>query len=190
MRISTLGSGTGERMADAQVLLQVRPVRARPQTMAGLAWWRFARHRMAVVGLVVVALLAAASALAPWLSPYDPDKPQLQLQLRAPSPVHPLGTDDLGRDLLTRIMYGGRISLSIGILAMGLADWMGRPGGAAPGYSGGAIDNGLLRFTNLMLSIPPLFCLTTLPLLLRSFPVPFWRGECSPSCWRLPCCLG
>src|SRR5437867_7522407 len=81
MRISTLGSGTGERMADAQVLLQVRPVRARPQTMAGLAWWRFARHRMAVVGLLVVALLAAASALAPWLSPYDPDKPHLQLQL-------------------------------------------------------------------------------------------------------------
>src|SRR5205823_10466564 len=87
----------------------------------GLAWWRFARHRMAVVGLLVVAVLGAASALAPWVSPYDPDKPQLQLQLGAPSLVHPMGTDDLGRDLLTRIMYGGRISLSIGILAMALA---------------------------------------------------------------------
>src|SRR5437667_390924 len=97
MRISTLGSGTGERMADAQVLLQVRPARARPQTMAGLAWWRFARHRMAVVGLLVVVVLGAASALAPWVSPYDPDKPHLQLQLGAPSLVHPMGTDDLGR---------------------------------------------------------------------------------------------
>ena len=176
MRISTLASGTGERMADAQVLLQVRPVRARPQTMAGLAWWRFARHRMAVVGLLVVALLAAASALAPWLSPYDPDKPKLQLQLRAPSPVHPLGTDDLGRDLLTRIMYGGRISLSIGILAMALAVLIGTAVGAAAGYYGGAIDNGLMRFTDLMLSIPALFLLIILTLLLRSFPVPFLRG--------------
>src|SRR5437899_12890449 len=150
MRISPLASGTGERMADAQVLLQVRPVRARPQTMAGLAWWRFARHRMAVVGLLVVALLAAASALAPWLSPYDPDKPQLQLQLRVPSPVHPLGTDDLGRPILTRIMYGGRISLSIGILAMALAVVIGTAVGAADGYYGWAIDNVLKRLNELL----------------------------------------
>ena len=142
----------------------------------GLAWWRFARHRMAVVGLLVVALLAVASALAPWLSPYDPDRPQLQVQLRAPSPVHPLGTDDLGRDLLTRIMYGGRISLSIGILAMALAVLIGTAVGAAAGYYGGAIDNVLMRFTDLMLSIPALFLLIILILLLRSFPVPFLRG--------------
>src|SRR5205809_1117802 len=110
MRISTLGSGTGERMADAQVLLQVRPVRARPQTMAGLAWWRFARTRLAVLGLLVVPLLAAAWALAPGPWQYDRDKRHLHLQQRAPWPFTPLGTDDLGRDLLTRIMYGGRIS--------------------------------------------------------------------------------
>ncbi|TMJ10975.1 MAG: hypothetical protein E6G98_06290, partial [Bacillati bacterium ANGP1] len=106
----------------------------------GLAWWRFARHRMAVVGLLVVAVLGAASALAPWVSPYDPDKPQLQLQLGAPSLVHPMGTDDLGRDLLTRIMYGGRISLSIGILAMALAVLLGTAVGALAGYYGGATD--------------------------------------------------
>ncbi len=131
---------------------------------------------MAVVGLLVVALLAAASALAPWLSPYDPDKPQLQLQLGAPSLVHPMGTDDLGRDLLTRIMYGGRISLSIGILAMALAVLLGTAVGALAGYYGGATDNLLMRFTDLMLSIPALFLLIILILLLRSFPVPFLRG--------------
>src|SRR2546427_9930845 len=88
--------------------------RVRPQTMAGLAWWRFTRHRMAVAGLLVVAVLGAASALASWVSPYDPDKPDLQLQLRAPSPVHLLGSDGLGGDLLTRILYGGPVFVGIG----------------------------------------------------------------------------
>ncbi len=91
-------------MADISVLPRIRPVRTRPQTMAAMVWWRFSRHRMAVAGLLVVAVLGATSALAPWLSPYDPDKPQLKFQLNAPSPGHPLGTDDLGRDLLTRIL--------------------------------------------------------------------------------------
>src|SRR5207245_4142461 len=168
MRISTLGSGTGERMADAQVLLQVRPARARPQTMAGLAWWRFARHRMAVVGLLVVAVLGAASALAPWVSPYDPDKPQLQLQLGAPSLVHPMGTDDLGRDLLTRIMYGGRISLSIGILAMALAVLIGTAVGAAAGYYGGAIEQGMMRVTIFIMAIQYLFLFIILYILQQS----------------------
>src|SRR5881296_2194792 len=177
------GRGSGVRTGTALVVDRTpdtQPLtpsfRARPQTMAGLAWWRFARHRMAVVGLLVVVVLGAASALAPWVSPYDPDKPHLQLQLGAPSLVHPMGTDDLGRDLLTRIMYGGRISLSIGILAMALAVLLGTAVGALAGYYGGATDNLLMRFTDLMLSIPALFLLIILILLLRSFPVPFLRG--------------
>src|SRR5437879_11302264 len=117
-------------MAGAPVLVPVRPGPARAPAVGGLAWWAFRPPRMAVVGLLVVAVLGAASALAPWVSPYDPDKPQLQLQLGAPSLVHPMGTDDLGRDLLTRIMYGGRISLSIGILAMALAVLLGTAVGA------------------------------------------------------------
>src|SRR5947208_15831744 len=79
----------------------------------GLAWWRFARHRMAVVGLLVVAVLGAPSALAPRVSPYDPGKPQLQLQLGAPALVHPLGTADRGRDLLTRHVCRGRIGVKL-----------------------------------------------------------------------------
>jgi len=131
---------------------------------------------MAVAGLAAVAVLGAASALAPWLSPYDPDRPQLQVRLLPPSPVHPLGTDDLGRDLLTRILYGGRISLSIGVLAMALAVLVGAAVGAAAGYYGGTVDNVLMRLTDLMLSIPALFLLILLTLLLRSFPLPFLRG--------------
>src|SRR5712691_328203 len=175
------GSGVGTRAGlvvdqtpDTRPL--TRSFRARPQTMAGLAWWRFARHRMAVAGLLVVAVLGATSALAPCLPPYDADTPQLQIQLRPPSPVHLLGTDDLGRDLLTRILYGGRISLSIGVLAMTLAVLVGTAVGAAAGYYGGAIDNLLMRFTDLMLSIPALFVLILLTLVLRSFPLPFLRG--------------
>ncbi len=131
---------------------------------------------MAVAGLLVVVLLGAASVLAPWLSPYDPDKPQLATQLRPPSPAHPLGTDDLGRDLLTRILYGGRVSLSIGILAMALAVIIGTAVGALAGFYGGTVDNLLMRLTDLVLSIPALFLLILLTLLLRSFPVPFLRG--------------
>jgi len=163
-------------MADAQVLPQVRPRASRPETIAGITWRRFTRHRMAVVGLLVVSLLGVASVLAPWLSPYDPNKPQLLTQLRAPSPVHPLGTDDLGRDLLTRILYGGRVSLSIGVLAMALAVVIGTAVGALAGFYGGTVDNLLMRLTDLILSIPALFLLILLTLLLRSFPVPFLRG--------------
>src|SRR2546427_9440083 len=103
------GRGSGVRTSTALVVDRTpdtQPLtpssRVRPQTMVGLAWWRFTRHRMAVAGLLVVAGLGGASALASRGSPYDPDKPDPQVQLRGPPPVHPLGTDDLGRALLTR----------------------------------------------------------------------------------------
>lgn len=150
--------------------------RPRPETITALAWRRFLRHRMAVVSLFVVAALGFTSALAPWLSPYDPDKPQLNTQLQPPSPAHPLGTDDLGRDLLTRILYGGRISMSIGLLAMSLAVVIGTAVGATAGYFGGRIDNALMRVVDLMLSIPSLFLLILLVLVLRNFDIPFLRG--------------
>src|SRR3989441_5562226 len=113
------GSGVGTRAGlVVDQTPDTRPLtpsfRARPQTMAGLAWWRFARHRMAVAGLLGVAALGATLALAPWLSPYDADKPPLQIQLRPSSPAHPLGTRGLGPDPPTRLLYGRRTLLSIG----------------------------------------------------------------------------
>ena len=131
---------------------------------------------MAVISLALVVTLAVVSALVPWLSPYDPDKPQLNSQLRPPSATHLLGTDDLGRDLLTRILFGGRISMSIGVLAMLLAVVIGTTVGAVAGYYGRWADNLLMRLTDLMLSIPGLFLLILMTLLLRTFPIPIFRG--------------
>src|SRR5947209_20533118 len=106
------GRGSGVRTSTALVVDRTpdtQPLtpslRVRRQTMAGLAWWRFTRHRMAVVGLLVVAVLGAASALAPWLSPYDAVKLQSETQLPPPSPVPLLGPDDLGRALMTLLLY-------------------------------------------------------------------------------------
>ncbi|HEX4802464.1 MAG TPA: ABC transporter permease [Myxococcaceae bacterium] len=141
--------------------------------MAGVVWHRFSRHRMAVASLGFIAALAVVSIFVPWLSPYDPDKPQLASQFRPPSPGHLMGTDDLGRDLLTRILYGGRISMSIGVLAMALAVVIGTTIGALAGYYGRWADNLLMRLTDLMLSIPGLFLLILMTLLLRSFSIPF-----------------
>jgi len=148
--------------------------------MVGVAWHRFSRHRMAVISLGLVATLAVISAMVPWLSPYDPDKPQLASQLKPPSASHVLGTDDLGRDLLTRILYGGRISLSIGVLAMLLAVVIGTTVGAMAGYYGRWTDNLLMRLTDLMLSIPALFLLILMTLLLRNFPITIFRGGVLP----------
>ncbi len=163
-------------MAETGALHRPRARTPRPDTMVGVVWRRFTRHRMAVISLGLVALLAVLSALAPWLSRYDPEKPQLSAQLRPPSGRHLLGTDDLGRDLLTRILFGGRISMSIGVLAMLLAVVIGTTVGAVAGYYGGWADNLLMRLTDLMLSIPSLFLLILMTLLLRTFPLPIFRG--------------
>lgn len=163
-------------MENIEAVPKGRTRRARPETMLGLAWYRFLRHRMAVISLVVVLMLGLVSAFVPWLSPYDPDKPRLETQLLPPSPHHIFGTDDLGRDLLTRILYGGRVSMSIGVLAMALAIVIGTAVGAVSGYYSRWADNMLMRFTDLMLSIPGLFLLIMITLLLRSFPIPFLRG--------------
>ncbi len=163
-------------MAETGALHRPRAAGTPSDTMVGVAWRRFSRHRMAVISLALVVTLAVVSALVPWLSPYDPDKPQLNSQLRPPSARHLLGTDDLGRDLLTRILFGGRISLSIGVLAMLLAVVIGTSVGAVAGYYGRWADNLLMRLTDLMLSIPGLFLLILMTLLLRNFPIPLFRG--------------
>src|SRR5712692_461823 len=163
-------------MSETGALHRLRTRTPRSDTMVGVTWRRFSRHRMAVISLGLVALLAVLSALAPWLSRYDPDKPQLSTQLRPPSGRHLLGTDDLGRDLLTRILFGGRISMSIGVLAMLLAVVIGTTVGAVAGFYGGWADNLLMRLTDLMLSIPSLFLLILMTLILRNFPIPVLRG--------------
>jgi peptide/nickel transport system permease protein len=93
------------------------------------------------------------------VTPYSPEEPDLANMLAAPSPKHPLGTDELGRDLLTRALYGGRVSLLVGVFSMLVAISFGTLVGAVAGYFGGATDNLLMRFTDFALAFPRIFLL-------------------------------
>ena len=124
-----------------------------------MALERFRAHRPAVLGVLVLAALAILSAAAPLISPYDPDKTSLLTLYEPPSLTHPFGTDDLGRDLATRILYGGRVSLTIGLLAVTVSITVGTLVGMTAGYYGGVIDGLLMRFVDAMYSFPRLFLL-------------------------------
>jgi peptide/nickel transport system permease protein len=120
-------------------------------------WDRLRRNRMAMAGLILVLGLFAVAVLAPWLAPYDPTLINLQEVLRPPGVPHLLGTDTLGRDVLSRVIYGARISLLVGFVAVGLATLIGVLVGALAGYYGGVVDAVLMRLVDLMLCFPTLF---------------------------------
>ncbi len=124
-----------------------------------MAFDRFRQHRVAVASVWVLAFLAVTAAAAPLLSPYDPERTNLLLIFEAPSWSHPMGTDSLGRDLATRILFGGRVSLALGILVVSLALTIGVTVGAVAGYYGRAADAVLMRIVDMMYSFPRLFLL-------------------------------
>lgn len=124
-----------------------------------LARDRFLAHRLAVAGLLALLLLVTLVLVGPILSPYNPEHTNLDLRYESPSPAHIMGTDSLGRDLLTRIMFGGRVSLTIGVLAMTVAITLGILVGGLAGFYGGVADAVLMRFVDMMLSFPRLFLL-------------------------------
>jgi peptide/nickel transport system permease protein len=132
---------------------------------------RFRRHPGAVAGFIVLALLVLSAIFAP-LSPYNPEISKVSDRLQPPSLQHPMGTDPLGRDLLTRILYGGRISLSVGIMVVVITLGIGVTLGAIAGYAGGFVDNLLMRFTDATLSLPSLLVLILLSAILREVDVP------------------
>ena len=132
---------------------------ARPRSQWRLAAERFAAHRLAVVSIFVLLVLALLSAFAPLISPYDPERTRLLDIYEPPSPTHPFGTDSLGRDLATRILYGGRVSLSVGVLAVTVAISFGTLVGMLAGYYGRWVDTILMRFVDMMFSFPRLFLL-------------------------------
>ncbi len=117
------------------------------------------RYPSITIGSLLILALALAALLAPVLSPRDPDevRPEEAEILRPPGPGCPLGTDDLGRDVLSRLLYGGRISLSVGFLAVGIALLIGVVLGAAAGYYGGWVDLLIMRFTEIVLMFPTFF---------------------------------
>jgi peptide/nickel transport system permease protein len=108
------------------------------------------------LGLILILLIVLSSVLAPLLTPYDPIAIEIRNKLASPSLAHPLGTDFFGRDVLSRILYGGRYTLSIGVLVIALAFMIGVPLGIFSGFVGGRVDATLMRLMDAMLSFPAL----------------------------------
>ena len=147
-------------MTTLRVWLQDPSPTSRRQARLGqawLAWLRIQRNRLAMAGLIIVALLLLTAAFAPWIAPHDPFAQNLGNRLKPPgTPGYLLGTDDFGRDILTRIIYGSRITLYIIGLVAVTAPVMGLLIGTVAGYFGGWIDAVLMRLTDIFLAFPKL----------------------------------
>ena len=118
------------------------------------AWLRLRRNRLAVLGLTVLLLFIVIAAATPWIAPYDYAQQDLELGATPPSAAHWLGTDIFGRDLLTQIMFGGRISLAVGFIATAVALLMGVTWGAIAGYMGGRVDTVMMRLVDIIYALP------------------------------------
>lgn len=120
-------------------------------------WKRFRSNRFAMAGGMVVLLLFALSLLAPFITPFDPDAIDAYHVLLPPSSAHWFGTDELGRDVFTRVLFGAKISLKVGFVAVGIAVLIGTVVGLVSGYYGGWIDDLFMRFVDIMLCFPTFF---------------------------------
>jgi oligopeptide transport system permease protein len=128
----------------------VRP----PTTYWKDAWERLKKNPMAIIGLIIVVVICIAAIIGPVLSPYTYDEQDLVMNNKPPSREHWFGTDNLGRDLLTRVLYGARISLTVGVLASLIALGIGVPYGAISGYIGGRVDEIMMRFLEVLYGLP------------------------------------
>ncbi|MBW3651654.1 MAG: ABC transporter permease, partial [Actinobacteria bacterium] len=124
------------------------------RSFRGDVWRRFRKNRLAVVGLAVIAVLVLAALLAPLLSPYPPNAIDTAASRQPPSSAHWFGTDLLGRDLFTRVLYGAQTSLQVGIIAVLIATSIGVTAGAVAGYFGGKVDTLIMRVTDVFLAFP------------------------------------
>lgn len=136
-------------------------------------WKRFRKHPGAIAGSIVLIILVMLVVLAP-LSPYDPEASSMEERLQPPSWRHPMGTDALGRDLLTRVLYGGRVSMLVGLSVVVISISIGVPVGALAGYYGGRLDSILMRITDTFLTLPTLLVLILLSAILREVDIPLF----------------
>jgi peptide/nickel transport system permease protein len=141
-------------------------------------WRTFSRNQLAVVASAVVTVLVLMAVLAPLLAPWDPNRPDTKKILIPPSSKHWLGTDPLGRDVLSRVLYGARVSLAVGFVSVGIAVLIGVLLGAAAGYHGGIVDNVVMRLVDLMLVFPRFFLLLAVLAFLK------------PSIWTIMTVIG
>jgi peptide/nickel transport system permease protein len=141
-------------------------------------WKAFRRNKLAVIGGVVVACLAVLAVLAPAISPWDPNRPDVRKILDPPSSRHLFGTDQLGRDVLSRMLHGSQVSLAVGFVSVGIAATIGILLGAAAGYHGGMVDAMIMRLVDLMLVFPRFFLLLAVLAFLK------------PSIWTIMAVIG
>ena len=141
-------------------------------------WKAFKRNKLALIGGVVVACLALLAVLAPAISPWDPNRPDVKRILEPPSGRHLFGTDQLGRDVLSRMLYGSQVSLAVGFVSVGIAATIGILLGAAAGYHGGLVDAATMRLVDLMLVFPRFFLLLAVLAFLK------------PSIWTIMTVIG
>lgn len=124
------------------------------ETPGRRAWRRLKRRKGAMAGLAVIAVVVLAAIFAPWIAPYDPIQQSWSAVRKAPSAAHWFGTDEVGRDVLARILYGARASLLAGVMSVGIAIGVGVPVGLLAGYVGGVVDAVISRITDAMLACP------------------------------------
>ncbi|GJD46187.1 Glutathione transport system permease protein GsiD [Methylobacterium cerastii] len=129
------------------------PLPREPGTLRAF-WRRLRARRSAVVGLVIVVGLVLMAVFAAWIAPYDPTETDWGAVRAAPSLAHPFGGDEVGRDVLARIVYGARASLGAGLVSVALAVSLGLPLGLVAGYAGGWVDGAIMRLTDALLAIP------------------------------------
>jgi peptide/nickel transport system permease protein len=143
------------------------------------AFWRaFSRNRLAIIGGVIVTCLALLAIMAPAIAPWDPNRPDVRKILDPPSGRHLLGTDQLGRDVLSRMLFGARVSLAVGFVSVGIAATIGILLGSAAGYHGGAVDATIMWVVDLMLVFPRFFLLLAVLAFLK------------PSIWTIMAVIG
>ena len=145
------------RVADPWVSTGAQQVVVEHVSPSRAAIRRFVRHRLAIVGVVIVLAIVIMAIIAPVLSPWPPNFLDFESGSREPpSEWHPLGTDIVGRDIWARVLYGGRTSIIVGLGAVSLYLVIGTLLGLAAGFYGGVVDQGIMRFTDTIMSIPPL----------------------------------
>lgn len=147
--------------ASVQLANEGRRLTPRQRTMR-----RFASHKGALLGVLLVVTLVVVALTTQWIAPYDPNKTNLRLRGAGPSSAHWFGNDDIGRDILSRIMYGARVALMVGILSTTIAVSIGVLVGSAAGYFGGMVDAVLSRMIDTLMAFPILALLLTLSALL------------------------
>ncbi len=143
--------------ASEAVLAGTGVVARRPaESLTVEAWRRFRRHRLATFGAAMLGIMVLAVLFGPFVYRVPINEIDFKAKLKTPSWAHPMGTDDLGQDVLARMLYGGRISLAVGVAAMLIAITVGTAVGALSGQAGGVVDHTLMRVTDLFLALPQL----------------------------------